>query len=70
MSAARATETKESFIPAGYENTRREELQRESRQNKAQASQLSAAQKVAQLEQSLKQEVLNDPQTYIRRVTR
>ena len=70
VSAARATETKDSFIPAGYENTRREELQRESRQNKAQASQLSAAQKAAQLEQSLKQEVLNDPQAYIRRVTR
>ena len=70
MSAARATRTKESFIPAGYENTRREELQRESRENKAQASQLSAAQKAAQLEQSLKEEVLNDPQAYIRRVTR
>ena len=70
MSAARATETKDSFIPAGYENTRREELQCESHQNKAQASQLSAAQKAAQLEQSLKQEVLNDPQAYIRRVTR
>ena len=65
-----ATETKDSFIPAGYENTRREELQRESRKNKAQASQLSAVQKVAQLEQSLKQEVLNDPQAYIWCVTR
>ena len=70
MSVARATETKDSFIPAGYENTRREELQHESRENKAQASQLSAAQKAAQLEQSLKQEVLNDPQAYIRHVTR
>ena len=70
MSAARATRTKESFIPAGYENTRREELQRESRENKAQASQLSAAQKAMQLEQSLKEEVLNDLQAYIRRVTR
>ena len=69
MSAARATRTKESFIPAGYENTRREELQCESRENKAQASQLNAAQKAAQLEQSLKEEVLNDPQAYIRRVT-
>ena len=67
---AQATETKDLFIPAGYENTRREELQRDSRRNKAQASQLSVAQKVTQLEQSLKQEVLNDPQAYIRRVTR
>ena len=81
LSAARTTSTKESFIPAGYENTRREELQREAREarenkareareNKAQASQLSAAQKATQLEESLKQEVLNDPQAYIRRVTR
>ena len=70
MSTSRATRTKESFIPAGYENTRREELQRESRENKAQASQLSAAQKAAQLEQSLKEEVLNDPQAYIWHVTR
>ena len=70
ISAARATGAKESFIPAGYENTRREELQCESRRNKAQASPLSAAQKAAQLEQSLKEEVLNDPQAYIRRVTR
>ena len=78
LSAAQATSTKESFIPAGYENTRREELQREAcenkaheaRENKAQASQLSAAQKATQLEESLKQEVLNDPQAYIRRVTR
>ena len=70
MSAAQATGTKDSFIPAGYENTRREELQRESCENKAQASQLSATQKAAQLEQSLKQEVLNDPQAYIRCVTR
>ena len=69
-SAAQATETKYSFIPAGYENTRREELQRDSRKNKAQASQLSAAQKATQIEQSLKQEVLNDPEAYIRRVTR
>ena len=69
-SAAQATETKDLFIPAGYENTRREELQRDSHRNKAQASQLSAAQKATQLEQSLKQEVLNDPQAYIRRVTR
>ena len=66
------TGAKESFIPAGYENTRREELQREARkarENKAQASQLSAAQKATQLEESLKQEVLNDPQGYIWRVT-
>ena len=70
VSATQATETKDSFIPAGYENTQREELQRDSRRNKAQASQLSAAQKAMQLEQSLKQEVLNDPQAYIRRVTR
>ena len=69
-SAAQATETKDSYIPAGYENTRREELQCDSRKNKAQASQLSAVEKSAQLEQSLKQEVLNDPQAYIRRVTR
>ena len=72
-SAARPTSTKESFIPAGYENTRREELQREAREareNKAQAPQLSAAQKATQLEESLKQEVLNDQQAYIRRVTR
>ena len=69
-SAAQATETKDSYIPAGYENTRREELQRDSHKNKAQASQLSAVEKAAQLEQSLKQEVLNDPQAYIRRVTR
>ena len=34
-SAAQATGAKESFIPAGYENTRREELQRKSRRNKA-----------------------------------
>ena len=71
-SAARATSTKESFIPAGYENTRREELQREAREpreNKVQAPQLSAAQKATQLEESLKQEVLNDQQAYIRRVT-
>ena len=70
LSAARATGAKESFIPAGYENTRREELQRESRRNKAQASPLSAAQKAAQLEQSLKDEVLKDPQAYIQRITR
>ena len=72
-SAARPASTKESFIPAGYENTRREELQREAREareKKAQASQLSAAQKATQLEESLKQEVLNDQQGYIRRVTR
>ena len=72
-SAARPTSTKESFIPAGYENTRREELQREAREareNKAQAPELSAAQKATQLEESLKQEVLNDQQAYIRRVTR
>ena len=69
-SAAQATKTKDSYIPAGYENTRREELQRDSHKNKAQASQLSAVEKAAQLEQSLKQEVLNDPQAYIRRVTR
>ena len=69
-SATQATETKDSFIPAGYENTRREELQRDSHKSKAQASQLSAAQKAAQLEQSMRQEVLNDPQAYIRQVTR
>ena len=69
-STAQATETKYLFIPAGYENTRREELQRDSRKNKAQASPLSAAQKATQIEQSLKQEVLDDPQAYIRRVTR
>ena len=69
-SVAQATKTKDSFIPARYENTRREELQRDSHKNKAQASQLSVAQKVAQLEQSLIQEVLNDPQAYIRCVTR
>ena len=71
-SAARSSSTKESFIPAGYENTRREELQREAREareNKAQALQLSAAQKATQLEESLKQEVLNDQQAYIWRVT-
>ena len=70
ISVARATGAKESFIRAGYENTRRKELQRESRRNKAQASPLSAAQKAAQLEQSLKEEVLKDPQAYIQRVTR
>ena len=72
-SAARPASTKESFIPAGYENTRREELQheaREAREKKAQASQLSAAQKATQLEEGLKQEVLNNQQGYIRRVTR
>ena len=66
-SAAQATGTKDSYIPAGYENTRREELQCDSCKNKAQ---LSAVQKAAQLEQSLKQEVLNDPQAYVRRITR
>ena len=70
-SAAGATETKQSYIPAGYENTRREELQREnSRKNKAQAPQPSAAERAAQLEHDLKQEVLNNSQMYIQRVVR
>ena len=69
--AAEVTEPKPSYIPAGHENTRREELQREnSRKNKVQAPQPSPAEKAAKLEHDLKEEVLHNEQVYIQRVVR
>ena len=74
--AAEATSAKESFIPVGYENTRREELQCEARRekeqarkDKAQEQQQRGAEKAAQLEEKLREEVLYDQKNYVRCIT-
>ena len=74
--AAEATSTKESFIPVGYENTRREELQQEARRKREQACKVQAqehqqrgAEKVAEMEEKLKNEVLHNQRNYMDHVT-
>ena len=75
--AAKATSAQESFIPAGHENTRREELQCEARRekeqarkDKAQERQQQGAEKAAQLEEKLREEVLYNQKNYVRRITK
>ena len=73
---AKAVNTKESFIPVGYEDTRQEELQREDRREREQASkdkaqerQQRGAEKAAQMEEKPRDEVLYDQKGYVRRTT-
>ena len=75
--AAESTDAKTSYIPAGYENTRQEELQCEarrereqSRKDKALERQQRGAEKAAELEEKLRDEVLYNQRAYVDRVTR
>ena len=74
--AAEATAPKDSYIPAGYEDTRQEELQRQAkcekeqaRKDKAQERQQQGVEKAAELEEKLKEEVLYHQRDYVDRAT-
>ena len=74
--AAGSTDAKQSFIPASYENTRRAELEREDRRererahkDKAQERQEQGAERAADLEQKLKDEVLYNQIAYVDHAT-
>ena len=75
--AESTTKPKESFIPAGHEDTRREELQREAKlereqacKDKVQERQQRGAEKAASLEERMRDEIFYHQRDYVDRATR
>ena len=74
---AEANAKRNSYIPAGYENTRREELQCEAKRDRehvrkdgVQECQQRGTEKAAEMEEKLKEEVFYHQRDYVDRVTR